>query len=131
VFLSSHLLGEVQQVCDTVAILSRGRCVVQGPVHDVLAAHASGAVTVAMADADTAAASTVLAEAGYDVHPGPDGRLQVSRTEPPGAADPAQLNRLLGERGLWARELTPVAADLESAFLEITAGQGLGEGEAA
>ena len=130
VFLSSHLLGEVQQVCDTVAILSRGRCLVQGPVRDVLAAHASGAVTVVMADADTAAASTVLAEAGYDVRPGPDGRLQVSRSgaaDPPQPVDPAQLNRLLGERGLWARELTPVAADLESAFLEITRGQGLGD----
>lgn len=37
VFLSSHLLHEVQQVCDWVAILHRGRLVVQGPVTDLLA----------------------------------------------------------------------------------------------
>jgi ABC-2 type transport system ATP-binding protein len=128
VFLSSHLLGEVQQVCDSVAILSRGRCLVHGPVRDVLAAHTTGAVTVAVADPERAA--EVLREGGYDVHAAPDGRLQVTRSGPQ-PADPAQLNRLLGERGLWASEITPVAADLESAFLEITRGQGLGEGEAA
>src|SRR5256714_2677244 len=37
VFLSSHLLSEVEQVCDRVAILNRGRAVAIGPVHEVLA----------------------------------------------------------------------------------------------
>ena len=36
VFLSSHLLHEVEQVCDRVAILHRGRIVAQGPVADLL-----------------------------------------------------------------------------------------------
>ncbi len=36
VFLSSHLLHEVEQVCDRVAILHRGRVVAQGPVADLL-----------------------------------------------------------------------------------------------
>jgi ABC-2 type transport system ATP-binding protein len=68
----------------------------------------------------------VLSEAGYDVHALPDARLQVGTTGRP-VLDAADLSRLLGERGLWVRELTPVAADLETAFLEITQGQGLGE----
>ena len=37
VFVSSHLLGEVEQTCDGVAIIDRGRLVAQGPVADVLA----------------------------------------------------------------------------------------------
>src|SRR6266516_4230854 len=37
VFLSSHLLAEVQTVCDRVAILSRGRCIASGAVSEVLA----------------------------------------------------------------------------------------------
>lgn len=124
VFLSSHLLGEVQQVCDHVAILSHGRCVVQGPVAEVLAAHATGGVVLAVPD--VGAAYAVLREAGYDVYGLPDGRLQVGATGRR-LDDPAIVTRLLGERGIWLTELTPIAADLESAFLEITRGQGLGD----
>jgi ABC-2 type transport system ATP-binding protein len=124
VFLSSHLLGEVQQVCDHVAILSKGRCVVQGPVREVLAAHSTGGVVVGVHDPN--AAYAVLRQAGYDVYGLPDGRLQVATTGRR-LEDPAEVSRLLGERGLWVRELSPIAADLESAFLEITRGQGLGD----
>ncbi|WP_460459285.1 ABC transporter ATP-binding protein [Angustibacter peucedani] len=124
VFLSSHLLGEVQQVCDHVAILSKGRCLVQGPVREVLKAHTTGGVVVGVPDVN--AAYAVLREAGYDVYGLPDGRIQVGTTGKR-LEDPALVTRLLGERGLWVSELSPVAADLESAFLEITRGQGLGD----
>ena len=36
VFVSSHLLGEVQQMCDRVAIIARGKLVTQGSVSEVL-----------------------------------------------------------------------------------------------
>ena len=36
VLLSSHLLHEVEQVCDSVAILSKGRLIVQGKVADLV-----------------------------------------------------------------------------------------------
>ena len=42
VFVSSHLLGEVQQMCDRVAIIARGRLVTQGSVSEVLVARAPG-----------------------------------------------------------------------------------------
>jgi ABC-2 type transport system ATP-binding protein len=123
VFLSSHLLGEVQQVCDRVSIMSRGRCLVSGPVDEVLAAHTSGAVTIAIDNPN--AAYAVLREAGYDVYGLPDHRITVGTTGRR-VDDPAHLTRLLGEQGIWLRELTPHAGDLESAFLEITEGGGLG-----
>ena len=46
VFLSSHLLGEVQAICDSVAILARGRCIAQGPVDEVLAVRGGSAFVV-------------------------------------------------------------------------------------
>src|SRR5207237_566557 len=50
VFLSSHLLGEVQQICDRVAILSRGRCIASGRVEDVLATGRTAGLIVKVDD---------------------------------------------------------------------------------
>ncbi len=112
VFLSSHLLAEVEQVCDTVSILARGRCIASGPVAAVLAGRASGDVRLRVAD--LAAGREVLERAGHRVVP--DGAaLRVS-----GGTEPAELTRLLAGHGLWVSELTPVAADLEDAFLALT-----------
>lgn len=112
VFLSSHLLAEVEQVCDSVSIMTRGRCVASGPVAEVLAGRASGDVRLRVDDLPRARA--VLEEAGHHVVEG-DGALRVLRV-----ASGAQLSRVLGERGLWVSELTPVTVDLEEAFLALT-----------
>ncbi len=111
VLLSSHILGEVQQICDSVTIVSRGRRVTAGPVAEVLAAHDTGTLRVRVADQGTAAA--VLSEAGVPVRVGPD-HLVVT------APDPATVTRLLAEQGLYVAELTPLRPDLESVFLELT-----------
>ena len=63
VFLSSHLLGEVQQVCDHVTILARGRRVAHGRVSDVLAS--SSTADVRLRVADPMGAHAVLEAAGY------------------------------------------------------------------
>jgi ABC-2 type transport system ATP-binding protein len=126
VVISSHLLSEVQQVCDRVTIMSRGRALLSGPVDEVLRAHGRRGFVVGVADHETAAA--VLRQAGLDVQPMPDGRLEVGTTGPP-VDDPATLTRLLGEHGVWLHHLAPAGGDLESAFLEITSGGGLGEAD--
>src|SRR4051812_21694015 len=51
VLLSSHLLAEIQQVCDHVTILAKGRCVASGPVGDVLASRSADYVRVRVPDA--------------------------------------------------------------------------------
>jgi ABC-2 type transport system ATP-binding protein len=66
----------------------------------------------------------VLREAGLDVQQRPDGRLEVGVTGR-SVSDASEVSRLLGERGLWVHHLAPAGGDLESAFLEITAGGGL------
>lgn len=122
VLLSSHLLAEVEQVCDRVSIMARGRCVVSGPVAEVLAARSSGDVRVRVLD--PAGARAVLQRAGYRVHDtsapgardgGDAGVLRVAAVR-----DPSELTRVLGSSGHWLSELTPVAVDLEAAFLELT-----------
>ena len=114
VFLSSHLLGEVQQVCDRVAILARGRCVVSGPVGEVLASRAPARARVRLPQPDLAAGAAVLGAAGLAVVAAPDALLVE------GAPDPAAITRLLADRGLYLSELTPASADLESVFLSLT-----------
>ncbi|HET8615204.1 MAG TPA: ABC transporter ATP-binding protein [Actinomycetales bacterium] len=124
IVISSHLLSEVQQVCDRVTIMSRGQALLSGPVDEVLRAHGRRGVLVGVADRDLAA--TTLRQAGFDVQPLPDGRLEVGVTGRP-VDDPSALTELLGRSGQWVSHLSVAAADLESAFLQITAGHGLGE----
>ncbi len=112
VFLSSHLLGEVEQVCDTVDILVRGKRIASGSVKDVLATRATGEVRVRVAD--LARGASVLSAAGFTVTPSEDHLVVAS------AEDPAALTRALADQGLYVSELTPVTANLESVFLELT-----------
>ena len=58
-----------------------------------------------------------LAAAGFAVT-GYQGGLRVQ-----GVADPARITRTLTEHGIYLSELSPIAADLESVFLELTQGQ--------
>src|SRR3954453_20529609 len=114
VLLSSHLLAEIEQVADSVSIMGRGRCVASGPVREVLAGRSSGDVRVKVPD--RAGAAAVLTAAGFTVSRTEDGLL-VSAVRAPG-----EVTRVLAQHGHYLEELTPVAADLESAFLALTAG---------
>jgi ABC-2 type transport system ATP-binding protein len=114
VFLSSHLLAEVQQVCDHVSILARGRCVASGRVSDVLASGASGDVVVTLDPTDTERGLEVLQDNGFQVTTRPDG---IHARD---VGDPARVTRALADSGIYLRGLTPVVADLESVFLELT-----------
>jgi ABC-2 type transport system ATP-binding protein len=113
VFVSSHILSEVRQTCDRVAILSRGRCVAAGAVDDVLAAGGSAALTVRVEDLGTGEA--VLREAGFEV-----ARLGETLRVAAPAEDAARVTRALAERGLYLSELRPEEADLEDVFLRLT-----------
>lgn len=114
VFVSSHILSEVQHTCDHVAILARGRCVANGPVAEVLSRGRSDAMLVRVADAQRGLA--VLANAGLTTAAVDDGLL---RTE----IDPAHgavITELLARHGMYPSELRPDELDLESVFLELT-----------
>ncbi|MBA3233689.1 MAG: ABC transporter ATP-binding protein [Propionibacteriales bacterium] len=113
VLLSSHILAEVQQVCDGVSIIGHGSLLASGPVSEVVGGRATTGVRVGLADAATA--TSVLSQAGYAVRR--DDEHLIVDTD----ADPAAINELLARAGLYASELMAVRADLETVFLELTA----------
>ena len=113
VFLSSHILAEVQQVADRVAILARGECITIGRVDEVLSAGRARGV-IARLD-DVTAGARALADAGIRAAPA-NGALRVE--VPPSEA--ATVTRVLADRGLYLTELRPDEVDLETVFLELT-----------
>jgi ABC-2 type transport system ATP-binding protein len=117
VFVSSHILAEVQQACDRVAILSRGRCVRAGPVDEVLAGGRRTGLIVRLADLQAGVAA--LAEAGIRAALG-DGFIRVDL--PP--ADAEEVTRALARRRLYLTELRPEEVSLETVFLELTGESG-------
>jgi ABC-2 type transport system ATP-binding protein len=112
VVLSSHILGEVQHICDSVTIISLGRRVAAGPVADVLASQDKGEYRVRVADYERAAG--IITERGGRVAVNGD-HLVVSDL-----ADPAWITETLAGQQMWISELTPLAPDLESVFLQLT-----------
>jgi ABC-2 type transport system ATP-binding protein len=112
ILISSHLLDEIEQVCDSMTIISQGRRVTHGPVSQVLAQHDKGEYSVRVADPDGALAVLVAAGGSARIH---DGMLIVT-----GVTDAAWITRTLGIAGHWLTELTHLTPDLESVFLDVT-----------
>ena len=113
VFVSSHLLSEVRQTCDQVAILARGRCVAAGPVAQVLTNGHGARLLVRLEDLERGRA--VLAATG--IQAAADGEvLRVAL--PPDEA--ATVTKALAAEGLYLSELRADEADLETVFLELT-----------
>ncbi|WP_045559378.1 ABC transporter ATP-binding protein [Streptomyces sp. FxanaA7] len=117
VFLSSHLLDEIEQVCTHAAVMARGRLVTQGPVAE-LAAGARGRLVVTTPD--TADAVRVLKEQGIsDVIVDEDG-ARVTAEPPPPDRDLAELNTALVTAGVRVRGFALERASLEDAFVALT-----------
>lgn len=114
VFLSSHLLNEVQMICDSVAILSRGRCIAQGPVEEVLAVRGGNAFVVRAPKVRQA--KKVLADAGYPTTFRGDRSLRVIAE----VADSGEITRTLAEAGIYLTELRSEEISLEAVFLDLT-----------
>ncbi|MFE9476179.1 ATP-binding cassette domain-containing protein [Streptomyces griseofuscus] len=113
VFLSSHLLDEIEQVCTHVAVMARGRLLAQGATAD-LAAGARGRLVVTTPD--PAEAVRVLKEHGAaDVTA--DGDRVTG--EPPDR-DLAEVNAALVAAGVRVRGFTLRRASLEDSFVALT-----------
>ncbi|GAA4735354.1 ABC transporter ATP-binding protein [Isoptericola chiayiensis] len=113
VLVSSHILAEVEQIADTVSIVARGRLVASGSVAELIGGQGGPAVRVGLAADDVAIATSLLTSRGLVVRREDDALLVDG-------ADAATVNRMLGEQGVWAGELTVRRADLESVFLGLT-----------
>ena len=115
VFLSSHLLHEVQQVCDRVMIIDRGRVIAQGRVEELLRRKES--IEVELGEGEVERAETLLRSQPWIKGVVREGnRLRL-------AADPEasrQVAEVLGKAGIFPCQLTRVSSTLEDFFLELT-----------
>ncbi len=116
IFLSSHLLFEVERTCTHVAIIRRGRIVRQGSVAEIVAGNVVAELSGGGATSPAALAALVSeypAAAGVTV----DGDVVRLRLEDD---DLAALNRFCVERGVYLSHLALRRQSLEEAFMELT-----------
>jgi ABC-2 type transport system ATP-binding protein len=119
VFLSSHLLDEVEKICDHAAIVDRGKIVTQGPIAE-LAAGGDGAsheLILGVDDVELALRTLGDSELVRDARRSDEGLRVVLGGGPETAA---QINAGLVRAGVGVTRLEPVRHSLEQRFLEVT-----------
>ena len=117
IMLSSHLLNEVEELCNRVAIIRRGRIVYQGGLPELLATAATG-YRLRSPELDRARAVCV-AEAGVENVELVNGDLRFSAEE----NVVARLSIALGRAQIGVTALVPETASLEDLFLHLTGGE--------
>jgi len=117
VFFSSHILSDVERVCDTVAILDKGRLVARAPVAELRARGASRSVVVEVGSGAEALAAA-LAQEPWAASVQRDGeRLRITVRDPEAAA--RRIPAAVAEAGLALRRLEPAENALEDVFVEL------------
>jgi ABC-type multidrug transport system ATPase subunit len=112
VLLSSHLLGEVEQICDRVGVIRNGKLVAQGTVGELR----GQASLLVRADPMDRARQLVEKMNGIEQVQVSDGALVLATD----AAQAGEITRELVTSGVVVSELRPVERSLEETFLELT-----------
>jgi ABC-2 type transport system ATP-binding protein len=119
VLLSSHLLDEVEKICDQVAIVDRGQVVMQGSIAELAA---DGKQTILVATSDNAEARRILGghRAIHSLSP-ENGHFRIT-LDPDVEAEAAagDISRRLVLGGAAIHRFEPSRVSLEQRFLEIT-----------
>ena len=115
VLLSSHLLHEVEAVCDSVAILAKGKLIAQGDVSELLAAGAQ----IQFRTTDDAKAKEVLSSVDWVKGIEEDEGYLVANAP---SERSGELTAALSGAGVYITEMRPRAKTLERYFLEVTGG---------
>ncbi len=115
VLLSSHLLHEVEQVCDSVTIISNGRLIAQGEVSQLVAT--VGSEQVRTKTTDNSKARQILSALDWveDVAPHEGSLLVTAPIE-----RSSELAAALAHSEVYVMEMGPVRKSLEEYFLEVT-----------
>jgi ABC-2 type transport system ATP-binding protein len=126
IFISSHFLHEIQQVCNHVAILQRGNLIKQGAVSELLQQSEQVIIRLNTADETKQALALLqrVKEQGMEwlTHAYIDTDRQnnsIIRVDAPRTRS-AEINALLARNNLFAAELHPQEGSLEDLFLELT-----------
>jgi ABC-2 type transport system ATP-binding protein len=117
VFVSSHLLAEVEAMCDRVGVLARGRLVAEGPPSNL---RPSGARVRVEVDDPERALRVAASLEGVDVQEHDGAGSFTAALAPPATA--ASLNAALVHAGVGVNVLVPVHERLEDVFVELVEG---------
>ncbi|MEV4760112.1 ATP-binding cassette domain-containing protein [Micromonospora sp. NPDC049559] len=121
VFVSSHLMSEMQLTADRLVVIGRGRLLADAPIAEVLAGSSRTAVRVRSPQpTGLAALAQRLRARSWTVEPGDAERNPTELTVT--GATVEQVGDLAHELGVPLHELSPRTASLEQAYLELTAG---------
>jgi len=113
VFVSSHLMSEMEHTADELVVIGRGELIAAESLIEFAARGTAPTVTVRSPDAGRLAA--VLTAQGAAVTPDDEETLTVR------GASAARIGELAHEHRFLLRELSPRTASLETAFMELTA----------
>ena len=117
VLVSSHLIAEIEQVCDHIVMIRGGRLVHQGPVAELQAGQQPDIVVAPEHDADLPQLAKVLEVAGLSVLTNPaEGTAVVSAS----GVSAADLNRLAARGGITLRQISERTHSLEDVFFALT-----------
>jgi ABC-2 type transport system ATP-binding protein len=119
ILFSSHILGDVQRVCDTVGVLREGRMLYQGPLEDLLTGRAQFAYLLRVRPPLEPVAEALRREPWVAaVDDAGHGQLRIEVTSIPEAE--GGVVEVLARLGARLISFDPEAPDLESVFLELT-----------
>ena len=117
VFVSSHLLGELEQVAEWVVLLQDGRIRFQGPITELLGRQQTALLLAGETAPDLEVIAAVAGRMGCGVEV-LDGHVRVDGA----SSSAAELNRALMRAGVALTEIVPDRASLEESFLAMTGG---------
>ncbi|HYU92165.1 MAG TPA: ABC transporter ATP-binding protein [Actinomycetota bacterium] len=118
VFVSSHLLAEVEAMCDRVGVLSQGRLVAEGPPRNLRGVADHLRIEVGDPERAVAILRDLAGVAGID---GEGGVLRIHLD----GATPAQVNEALVSGGVAVGALVPERDTLEDVFMSLVEGSGV------
>ncbi|HKU12583.1 MAG TPA: ABC transporter ATP-binding protein, partial [Sinomonas sp.] len=118
VFFSTHILGDVERVCDTVAVLNAGHVVAQGPIDELRSRYGQQKVVLEVTGgSDGLRADLEAAPWATHVAPGSNGTLEVTITDLAEAR--VQIPALVAARHLGLARLEAGEMGLEEVFVEL------------
>ncbi len=116
VFISTHLLAEVQQICNRVGIINQGTLVAEGTVEQLLSEKRASILELASSDAEGLKRVLDGIEGVEIVGPGESGRLRIGHGQIP----VADIAKAVVSAGVPLDAMVPIQRNLEDVFLEVT-----------
>ena len=118
VFFSTHILGDVERVCDSVAILDHGRVLAQAPMSELKARYGRQKIVLGVADGAEKVTGLIRKQAWTSAAAlAADGRIEISVTDV--AAAQREIPKLIAAQGTGLVSFEAGEFDLEDVFVDL------------